>query len=168
MIKFFCDKCGKEITDNVNITTDETEVKDCHGSTLVKFTRATYQYCDECMKDDLTCGFKMGDMVITSTGETGLITDICTCDNCKKRGFYEPVVATRIGTNKIYITDNDKRVNFRSFYKIGNKVFGNIDEDVVDYKLTANEESMEKLIDNQIELRKQKDIISEIRKGTFG
>lgn len=34
--------------------------------------------------------FKVGDKVVTVYGETGVIVDICTCDNCKERGFYEP------------------------------------------------------------------------------
>ena len=43
----------------------------------------------------------------------------------------EPTVEIKVGNGAIYLTDNDKRVGFRSFYKIGNRVFGNIDEDVV-------------------------------------
>ena len=117
MIKFFCDKCGKEITDKVNTVKEEAEaVSD--GRVVCKFTSASYQCCDECMEDGLACGFKVGDKVITSTGKVGTITDICTCDKCRKRGFYESTVEAEIGNNSIYITDNDKRVNFRSFYKI--------------------------------------------------
>ena len=70
MIKVFCDKCGKEITDNVNNVIEETEAKNCYGNTLMKFASASYQYCDECMENGLTCRFKVGDEVITSTGET--------------------------------------------------------------------------------------------------
>lgn len=50
MIKVFCDKCGKEITDNVNNVIEETEAKNCYGNTLMKFASASYQYCDECME----------------------------------------------------------------------------------------------------------------------
>ena len=46
MIKYCCDRCGKEITGNIGATAD--------GICL----------CDECMNDDLTCGFKVGDEVI--------------------------------------------------------------------------------------------------------
>ena len=54
MIKVFCDKCGKEITDNVNTVTEETEAKNCYGNTLMKFAIASYKYCDECMDKGLT------------------------------------------------------------------------------------------------------------------
>ena len=50
MIKVFCDKCGKEITDNVNTVTEETEAKNCYDNTVMKFASASYQYCDECME----------------------------------------------------------------------------------------------------------------------
>lgn len=83
------------------------------------------------MENDLSCGFKIGDEVITSTGKVGRITHICTCDSCKDRGFYEPRVEVDIGNEPIHITVNDKRDNFSSFYKIGDKVFGNIDEDTL-------------------------------------
>ena len=131
MIKVFCDKCGKEITDNVNTVIEETEAKNCYDNAVIKFASASYQYCDECMENDLSCVFKIGDEVITSTGKVGRITHICTCDSCKDRGFYEPRVEVDIGNEPIHITVNDKRDNFSSFYKIGDKVFGNIDEDTL-------------------------------------
>lgn len=130
MIKVYCDKCGKEITGNINVFSDDTEVRDGHN-VLMTYRGQTLYYCDECKHNGLTCGFKVGDQVITSTGKVGKITDICTCDQCKDRGFYEPVVEVEIGTGSIWITNNDKRVNFRSFYKIGDHIFGNIDEDCV-------------------------------------
>ena len=35
MIKVFCDKCGKEITDNVNTVIEEAEAKNCCGNTMI-------------------------------------------------------------------------------------------------------------------------------------
>ena len=163
MIKVFCDKCGKEITDNVNTVTEETEAKSHDNTVLMKFAGVSYQYCNECMENSLTCGFKVGDEVITSTGEVGRIIDICTCDKCRKRGFYEPKVEVEIGNNSIYITDNDKRNNFSSFYKIGDKVFGNIDEDAVKDIIKSAKDQIKKLRYELIELEAQLDIVKKIK-----
>ena len=105
------DKRGEEINYNVNMVIEEPNI----GKR-------------EQMENDLTCGFKIGDEVITSTGEIGRIVGICTCDLCKRRGFYEPRVEFIIGGAR-YISNKDKKDNFRSYYKIGDKIYGNIDED---------------------------------------
>ena len=34
--------------------------------------------------------FNIGDEVITYDGRKGKIVDICHCEGCKRRGFYEP------------------------------------------------------------------------------
>ena len=164
MIKIFCDKCGKEITCNVNTVIEEAEAKNCCDNTVMKFASASYQYCDECIENDLTCGFKVGDEVITSTGEVGRIIDICTCDRCRERGFYEPTVEVKIGNDAIYITDNDKRNNFSSFYNIGDKVFGNIDEDAVKDSIKSVTNQIYKLQSELIELNLQLDVINILKK----
>jgi hypothetical protein len=64
MIKVYCDKCGKEITGNVNTVTEETQAIDCHNNVVATWTD-TVHYCDECQYEGLTCGFKVGDQVIT-------------------------------------------------------------------------------------------------------
>ena len=164
MIKVFCDKCGKEITDNVNTVTEETEAKSYDNTVLMKFAGVSYQYCDECMEKGLTCGFKVGDEAITSTGEVGTIISFCTCQFCKERGFYEPTVEIEIGNNPIYITDIDKRNNFSSFYKIGDKVFGNLDEGAVKDSIKSAKEQVYKLQIELIELNSQLDVISVLKK----
>lgn len=130
MIKFYCNKCGKEITGNVNTVTEETKAIDCRDNVVATW-KNTVHYCDECQYEDLTCGFKVGDQVITDDGRVGIIEGICDCDRCKKRGFYEPKVRMTIGNDQIWITDTDKRNGFISFYQIGDKVFGNIDEEAI-------------------------------------
>lgn len=163
MIKVFCDKCSKEITDNVNTVIEETEAKNGCNNTVIKFASASYQYCDECMEKGLTCGFKVGDEAITSTGEVGKIISFCTCQFCKERGFYEPTVEVEIGNNPIYITDNDKRNNFSSFYKIGDRVFGNIDEDAVKDSIKSVKEQVYQLQIELIELNSQLDVVKKIK-----
>ena len=128
MIKVYCDKCGKEITGNVNKEVEETKAIDLHGAVVAKWTDMLH-YCDECQYQDLTCGFKVGDQVITDDGRVGIIESICDCEGCKKRGFYEPSVKMTIGDCQIWITDTDKENGFRGFYKIGDQVFGNIDKE---------------------------------------
>jgi uncharacterized protein (UPF0218 family) len=76
--------------------------------------------------------FKVGDKVVTDDGRVGIITDICTCDSCKKRGFYEPKVKLEVGIGDIWITDTCKNNGFINFYSIGDQVFGNIDEKCFD------------------------------------
>lgn len=164
MIKIYCDKCGKEITDNVNTVTEETRAKNCCDNMVIKFASASYQYCDECMEKGLTCGFKVGDEVITSTGEVGTIISFCTCKFCKDRGFYEPTVEVEIGNDAIYITDNDKRNNFSSFYKIGDQIFGNIDEDAVKDSIKSTKEEIRKLQLELIELDGQLNMVNILKK----
>ena len=116
------------------------------------------------MENDLSCGFKIGDEVITSTGKVGRITHICTCDFCRDRGFYEPTVEVEIGNNAIYITDSDKRNNFRSFYKIGDQVFGNIDEDDVLYNIKSTKEQIKELQSELIELEAQLNVVKMLKR----
>lgn len=148
MIKFYCDKCGKEITDNANKVIEEIKAKDASGHTIVIFPKVTH-ICDECQYNELTCGFKVGDQVITDDGRTGTIEYFCDCKSCKKRGFYEPQIKMHIGNNQIYITDSDKRNGFMSFYQIGGKRFGNIDKDQV---LDDIERKKQEIKNAQIEL----------------
>ena len=162
MIKVYCDKCGKEITGNINKEIEEIEAIDINGDVVTRFTK-TFHCCDECQYNDLTCGFKVGDQVITSTGQIGTITDICTCDKCKERGFYEPTVDVEIGSGSIRITDNDKRVNFRSFYKIGDRVFGNLDEECVVYDINRRQKEISDMRKELIELEVQLGVINKLQ-----
>ena len=178
MVKCFCDKCKKEVPDVIRIPEWQIAEDGC-GVKLLSFIKDEHDLCQKCnerferlnlditdyMKlseeelDFLEYTFKVGDEVITSTGQVGVITDICTCGQCKERGFYEPIVETKIGNYHIYITDNDKRVNFRSFYKIGDRVFGNIDEDVVLHDIKWTNEQIEQLNHELYQMRDQLDIV---------
>ena len=109
------DKRGEEINYNVNMAIEEPDIENCY-----KEYDNENRY-DECIEKDSNYDFKIGDEVITSTGEVGRIIDICICDLCKRRGFYEPRVEFIIGGAR-YISNNDKKDNFCSYYKIGDKI----------------------------------------------
>ena len=131
MIKYFCDRCGKEISSG--------------------------NFCEECVYEELTCGFKIGDEVITYDGRVGTITDFCTCSSCKQRNFYEPEIEMKSGS-QIWMTDTDKDNGFDYFYKIGKRVFGNLD----DKRLLGR---METLKEEMQEIESQLDVINRLREN---
>ena len=144
MIKFYCDKCGKEITDNVNTDTEETEVFDSHGNLLCKIRGKTLHICNKCQYNELTCGFKIGDEVITNDGRIGVIVDICTCQSCKNRGFYEPKIQYNNGDID-YMMISDKNNGFKSYYKIGDHIFGNLKDEHLLSRMAALRKEMQEI-----------------------
>lgn len=150
--KYFCDRCGDEIEKNGSAIL--INAYDGLGNVLLSGIGRKF-LCEKCTKKfdmirdrlehaedffDMTDNdialmeydFKVGDTVITSTGNAGTIRSICYCDRCKERGFYEPKVeVTDGGDDAIWITDTDKRNGFISFYQIGKYKFGNIDKESV-------------------------------------
>ena len=171
MIKYFCDRvgCGKEIKDEVALV--PIYAYDGKGNKIMFFENK--HICEDCAKKleeikdvlvrkhyeqdflqmsdkdiELICNaFKVGDKVITADGRTGTITDICTCDRCKERGFYEPTV--NFGDYTDYIMTSDKNDGFKSYYKIGDRVFGNINEESVNKELEEIGERYNKLVKQQ-------------------
>lgn len=151
MIKMICDKCKREVENLTRLPHHE----DAYAGNMkvVSFISGASDLCDECLKkfeqlleveirdfmamsdEEIELAlytFKVGDEVITDDGRVGTITDICTCDKCKERGFYEPKINTETGIYDIWITDTDKNNGFISYYKIGDRVFGNVDEKQID------------------------------------
>ena len=143
MIKVYCDKCGKEITGNVNKVFEEEKATDAQGNVIMIFPKVTH-ICDECQYEELTCGFKVGDQVITCDGRVGSIIDICTCDRCKERGFYEPEVEYNNGDTD-YITIGNKNNEFKYYYKIGDRIFGNLDDKNLLSRMKTLKEEMQEV-----------------------
>lgn len=183
MVKLICDKCLEEVS-HLNRVVEYSDAKDTHGAIIAQFPKDMYELCDDCYDrfkrfdidiadfirlskkelDFLDNTFKVGDEVITATGKVGKITDICTCEKCQERGFYEPSVEVEVGYDGIWITDRAKESNFASFYKIGNHIYGNIDEDEVDAHLRRVNQQMDELVKEKSELHKQKEVIRKIQK----
>ncbi len=155
MIKYFCDRCGNEIKGKVHEETNTTEAMNCATGEVVAMWKTVEHICDECEQKNMTCGFKVGDKVITNDGRTGVISDICTCETCKKRGFYEPTVAMDDGTSE-YIMISDKKNGFKSYYSIGDRVFGNLDEESVT-------KEMNEMWDRQVKLIEQLGLIKTLK-----
>lgn len=162
MIKYFCDVCGKEIKDKAYTEIETSEASDAFGNIVGKF--ATIKHvCDECKYEELSCGFKVGDKVITADGRIGTIRSICYCDRCKERGFYEPKVVTDVGSDPIWITDTDKEDDFKSFYQIGDRVFGNLDEESLLKEIRLINQQMQDLKIKRDDLSKRLDVIQDIK-----
>lgn len=67
---------------------------------------------------------KKGMYVITDDRiEIGKIKDFCTCERCKERGFYEPI----IDNPNIFITNYDKECKFHG-YKFYDNIIDLIEE----------------------------------------
>lgn len=99
--------------------------------------------------------FKVGDKVITSTGETGVIESICDCKYCKERGFCEPQVKTINGVGAIWISNIDKENDFRSFYQIGDYLFGNIDKEAVERAIENESRKIKEATENLYTYKRQ-------------
>lgn len=184
MIKCICDMCAEEVM-QLNRVAKNEYATDAFGHPIVITKQHIYELCNKChgrfkrsnldiaefMKlpiEDLQlydCMFEVGDEVITDDGRVGVIESICDCEKCKKRGFYEPMVINReAGTYQIYISDTDKENGFRNFYKIGDNVYGNIDEDTLLYHINSTREEMRELTIRRRTLAKQMKVLEECKK----
>ena len=171
-VKIFCDKCGNEIEKNgieiwVNLNTTPLNsigrkflCEEC--AEKFKKVKDRLEHAEDFfdMTDDdialIEYDFKVGDIVITSNGKTGIIEDICDCDRCKARGFYEPTVKVISGADDtIWVTDTDKEHGFISFYQIGKYRFGNIDKESVEYSIEHERNNIKEATQRLTEYRKQ-------------
>ena len=117
--------------------------------------------------NELTCGFKVGDEVITADGRTGVIDSVCECERCKERGFYEPSVRLKSGAYDIYITNLDKENGFANFYLIGKKVFGNIDIKSVEDDIERKKATI-RLAEKELSSLWEQNILLDMLKNTSG
>lgn len=103
--------------------------------------------------------FHEGDYVENNEGKIGYISSICHCDECKKRGFFEPTITYSDGTTD-YISNYSVKTVSSDYKQIGTQKFST--EDVLRNRITALEKENKELkgkVDNLIHL-----VIKEQRK----
>ena len=168
MIKYFCDRCGKEV-DEVKMTLSMVRGdKSCGIQHLCPECTSKFQIIKDRLHnwidflkmsdEDIALReyeFKVGDEVITSDGRVGVIKSICECENCRKRDFYEPQVKLLGGVDNIYITDTDKKNGFSNFYKIGKYKFGNVDKESILEAINNTVDELSKAGENLYVYREQ-------------
>ena len=86
--------------------------------------------------------FHEGDFVESSDGKIGYISSICHCDECKKRGFFEPTITYSDGTTD-YISNYSIKTVPSDYKQIGIQKFST--EDVLRNRITALEKENKEL-----------------------
>lgn len=89
--------------------------------------------------------FKVGDEVITTSGTKGVITLVCDCDKCKRRGFYEPIWMECGAEYDSYISIFDAERGFPGFYRIGDYRFNDFDKDTLWQNIDYHNEALKKI-----------------------
>lgn len=96
--------------------------------------------------------FNIGDFVEDRDGRIGYISDICHCDECKKRGFFEPTIQYLDSTSD-YISNYSVKHVSKDYKQIGIQKFDN------DYYEKEDNDYYEKEIESlkhQLEMEKSK------------
>lgn len=100
--------------------------------------------------------FKVGDIVITTRGEIGHIEEICYCELCAKRGFFEPTWRVENEVCARYITKCDAECGFDEFYRIGEYRFNEFNKSELYAEIASCEKELKKL-KNQLAVIEQLD-----------
>ena len=163
MIQYFCDRCGKEtkIEDSYRIPPRMKNDNGImhHGGFLIcidcyhrwrevldRVSDLDFVRMTDNELEPYRCDFKVGDEVITNDGRVGKIVDICTCNKCRERGFFEPTVELNDGSTD-YIMIDDLANGFKSYYKIGNHIFGILNEEAVNKEIDDTYKRYKELIE---------------------
>ena len=86
--------------------------------------------------------FNEGDFVENKDGKIGYISSICHCDECKKRGFFEPTITYSDGTTD-YISNYSVKTVSSDYKQIGTQKFST--EDVLRNRIAALEKENKEL-----------------------
>lgn len=86
--------------------------------------------------------FHEGDFVKNKNGKIGYISSICHCDECKKRGFFEPTITYSDGTTD-YISNYSVKTVSSDYKQIGIQKFSI--KDVLRNRIAALEKENKEL-----------------------
>lgn len=86
--------------------------------------------------------FHEGDFVENKDGKIGYISSICHCDECKKRGFFEPTITYSDGTTD-YISNYSVKTVSSDYKQIGTQKFST--EDVLRNRIATLEKENKEL-----------------------
>lgn len=147
-----CQRCGRYGSTN-GYSEDKFKI---YNDPRFQFSNGVV-LCDDCVMDMISeleeiekknsitdIQFHEGDYVENSDGKIGYISSICHCDECKKRGFFEPTITYSNGTTD-YISNYSVK-NVSSDYKqIGTQKFST--KDVLRNRIAALEKENKELIE---------------------
>ena len=129
----------------------KVSLNDAH-KTIKEYENLGYLYIgsNQCMgnvtltfRDPITdIQFHEGDYVENSNGKIGYISSICHCDECKKRGFFEPTITYSDGTTD-YISNYSVKTVSSDYKQIGTQKF--LTEDVLRNRISALEKENKEL-----------------------
>lgn len=86
--------------------------------------------------------FHEGDFVENKDGKIGYISSICHCDECKRRGFFEPTITYSDGTTD-YISNYSVKTVSSDYKQIGTQKFST--KDALRNRIAALEKENKKL-----------------------
>lgn len=129
----------------------KVSLNDAH-KTIKEYESLGYLYIgsNQCMdivtltfRDPITdIQFHEGDYVESSDGKIGYISSICHCDECKKRGFFEPTITYSDGTTD-YISNYSVKTVSSDYKQIGTQKFST--KDVLRNRIAALEKENKEL-----------------------
>ena len=103
--------------------------------------------------------FHEGDFVENKDGKIGYISSICHCDECKKRGFFEPTITYSDGTTD-YISNYSVKTVSSDYKQIGTQKFST--EDVLRNRITALEKENKELKEKVDNLTIQRNHVADL------
>ena len=103
--------------------------------------------------------FHEGDFVENKDGKIGYISSICHCDECKKRGFFEPTITYSDGTTD-YISNYSVKTVSSDYKQIGTQKFST--EDVLRNRIVALEKENKELKEKVDNLTIQRNHVADL------
>ena len=103
--------------------------------------------------------FHEGDFVENKDGKIGYISSICHCDECKKRGFFEPTITYSDGTTD-YISNYSVKTVSSDYKQIGTQKFST--EDVLRNRIAALEKENKELKEKVDNLTIQRNHVADL------